>query len=428
MWQETSETVKPLRSGLTTGSCATACCVAACRALFANEKPSAVEITLPRKQVVEMPIKGYQPLVMADIDQVSGYRVEIVKDAGDDPDATHGATLFVELRLIDKTPRSINDDINLPNIVFKAGSGVGTVTKTGLVLAIGEPAINPVPRKMMTEHLINYAQVYGYQGDFEVSIGVVNGQQIAKKTMNSRLGIIGGLSILGTTGIVRPYSCAAYIASIRQGIDVAASNGITHIGASTGSSSEAAIREKYHFSETALIEMGDFVGALLKHLKQKHKDNCGVSKLSICGGFGKMTKLAQGALDLNSRKSSIDFQFLQRCVQELLAQSVEPMSQPAQHSLLEQVLNANTSVQVLSLANDAGLPMADYISYLACMQARSVLLDASTQTTGTDQQGIRVEVFSIDRKGVIVGSCAHFSQQDKDNGANSKQHKGEQSS
>ncbi len=267
-----------------------------------------------------------------------------------------------------------------------------------------------------------------------MSIGVVNGQQIAKKTMNSRLGIIGGLSILGTTGIVRPYSCAAYIASIRQGIDVAASNGISHIGASTGSSSEAAIREKYHFSETALIEMGDFVGALLKHLKQKHKDDCGISKLSICGGFGKMTKLAQGALDLNSRKSSIDFQFLQRCVQQLLAQSVEPMSQPAQQSLLEQVLNANTSVQVLNLANDAGLPMADYISYLACVQARSVLLDA--QAASADQQGIRVdikvdirvEVFSIDRKGVIVGSCAPFWQQAKDDGANSKQHKGEQSS
>ena len=419
MWQETSETVKPLRSGLTTGSCATACCVAACRALFANDKPSVVEITLPRKQVVEMQIKRYQPL--ADMDLVSGYRVEIVKDAGDDPDATHGATLFVELRLKDKDPRSIAD--TQPNIVFKAGSGVGTVTKTGLVLAIGEPAINPVPRKMITEHLLNYAQVYGYQGDFEVSVGVVNGQQIAKKTMNSRLGILGGLSILGTTGIVRPYSCAAYIASIRQGVDVAVSNGINHIGASTGSSSEAAIQEMYHFSETALIEMGDFVGSLLKHLKQKHKANCGVIKLSICGGFGKMTKLAQGALDLNSRKSSIDFQFLQRCVQELLAQSLQKMPQSAQQLLLDQVVNANTSVEVLNLANDAALPMADYISYLACGQARSVLLDTNTQIEGAQRQSISVEVFSIDRKGVIVGCCANFSQQGNSDGDNTLQHK-----
>ncbi|MFT5706488.1 MAG: cobalt-precorrin-5B (C1)-methyltransferase, partial [Oceanospirillaceae bacterium] len=300
MWQESSETVVPLRSGLTTGSCATACCVAACQVLFAKKYPKSVEITLPRGKVVSLDIVDYQ-LLKDDQPLSQGVQVATIKDAGDDPDATHGATLFVQLRLT-----------SVVGITFKAAIGVGTVTKTGLLLAVGEPAINPVPRKMMTEHLENYAKTHQYQGGFEISVGVVDGEKIAEKTMNGRLGILGGLSILGTTGIVRPYSCAAYIASIRQGVDVAASNNISHIAASTGSSSEAVIKAYYQLADTALIEMGDFVGALLKHLKKGQ-----VSKLSICGGFGKMTKLAQGELDLNSRKSSIDFEFLADCAHQL---------------------------------------------------------------------------------------------------------------
>ena len=120
-----------------------------------------------------------------------------VKDAGDDPDATHGATVFVEVELSSFT-----------GVRFHAGAGVGTVTREGLSISVGEPAINPIPRKMIGEHLERLALEYNYSGGFEVHIGVVNGEEIAKKTMNGRLGILGGLSILGTTGIVRPYSCA----------------------------------------------------------------------------------------------------------------------------------------------------------------------------------------------------------------------------
>jgi len=365
MWQETSESVVPLRSGLTTGSCATACSVAAARALFADQYSTEVEITLPRGKSVELKIKQYLPL-----SQHSGMRVETVKDAGDDPDATHGATVFVELRLCKE-----------PGVIFKAASGVGTVTKVGLLLGVGEPAINPVPRKMMTEHLQNYAQVYNYQGGFEVAVGVVNGEQIALKTMNGRLGIIGGLSILGTTGIVRPYSCAAYIASIRQGVDVASNNGVTHIAASTGSSSEAAIKAYYQLDEMALIEMGDFIGALLKHLRKGQ-----VEKLSVCGGFGKLTKMAQGALDLNSRKCSIDFDFLHDCVKQLLKERGEENS-----ALLKKIRHANTSIEVLTLADNSNLALADLICRLAQEKAVAIV-SANTQ----------VEVFAINRLGEII--------------------------
>jgi len=368
MWPESSESPQPLRSGLTTGACATACCVAAAQALLAGKRPTTVEVNLPAKKrdaergagkVVEMPITGYQALE-------NGIRVATVKDAGDDPDVTHGATVYVELKLVEK-----------PGVVFKAAEGVGTVTREGLMLAVGEPAINPVPRKMMTDHLTNAAYTYQYSGGFEVAVGVEQGEQIALKTMNPRLGIVGGLSILGTTGIVRPYSCAAYIASIHQGIDVAHTNGLRHIAATTGSTSEAAIKQQYDLPEMALIEMGDFVGAVLKHLKKSP-----VAKLSICGGFGKLTKLANGHLDLNSRASSIDLEHLA----QLAAQA------GADKALQTQVVESNTSVQALKACQNAGVDLAAEVCQEAWMQARKVMPET-----------VELEVWAVDRKGNVVG-------------------------
>lgn len=382
MWPESSEQKQELRSGLTTGCCATACCVAAAQALLANKQPDKVEVLLPRGQLVELSIENYQILPVehectfeqeSTSDQTEqlpqGIRTATIKDAGDDPDVTHGATVFVELRLVDE-----------PGVIFKPAEGVGTVTREGLVLEVGEAAINPVPRKMMSEHLLNAANVYGYSGGFEVSVGVEKGEQIALKTMNPRLGILGGLSILGTTGIVRPYSCAAYIASIRQGVDVARSNGISHIAATTGSTSEAAIQAHYQLDEMALIEMGDFMGALLKHLKKAP-----VSKLSICGGFGKMSKLANGHMDLNSRSSSIDFKHLSEMAIAVGADNV----------LVDKILQANTSMEVLKLCTEQQLDLAKEVCLRALHEAQNMLKVA--------QPDIEIEVWATDRKGQFVG-------------------------
>ena len=373
MWPESSETEQPLRNGLTTGSCATACCVAAVRALLAHKQPASVEITLPRGEVVNLDIINYQSIEQ-------GIRTSTIKDAGDDPDATHGATLFVELRLVPEQ-----------GIKFKAAEGVGTVTRDGLVLAIGEPAINPVPRKMMTSHLQHYAQAYQYTGGFEVSVGVENGEQIATNTMNSRLGIIGGLSILGTTGIVRPYSCAAYIASIHQGIDVARANHFTHLAASTGIASEHAIKEYYQMDEVSLIEMGDFVGAMLKYLRREKidpKSGNRIQKLSISAGFGKLTKLANGHLDLNSRQSSIDFEQLANIAKNLGAST----------ELQQQILTANTTIQILNMTKEAGLDIATVVCVDALKFAKSIV-----------HASIEVEVWAVNRKGLFVAN----SHQDK---------------
>lgn len=365
MWPESSENQQQeLRSGLTTGCCATACCVAAAQALLAGKQPQTVEVLLPRGQLVELEIIAYQPFA-----EEKGVRAATIKDAGDDPDVTHGATVFVELRLTTE-----------PGIVFKPAEGVGTVTREGLVLEVGEPAINPVPRQMMTDHLQKAAEVYGYQGGFELAVGVEKGEQIALKTMNPRLGIVGGLSILGTTGIVRPYSCAAYIASIRQGVDVAKANGIKHLAATTGSTSEAAIKAHYDLDEMALIEMGDFVGALLKHLRKAP-----VAKLSICGGFGKMTKLANGHMDLNSRSSSIDFQHMAKLAEKLGANA----------PLLEKIANANTSMEVLKLCQAAEIDLAQAVCTHALLVAEEVV--------HKNQPQVEIEVWATDRKGDFVG-------------------------
>src|SRR5260370_5707478 len=214
----------PLRRGWTTGACATAAAKAAYVALVSGTFPDPVEIVLPLGRSVAFPL--------ALEERGADYaRAGIVKDAGDDPDVTHGAVVVASVR---RGPRG-------SSVVFRAGPGVGTVTKPGLPVAVGEPAINPVPRTMMRETLAAAASALGDRDDVVVEISVPGGDELAKRTMNGRLGILGGLSILGTTGIVIPYSCSAWIASIHEGIDVARATGLHHIAGATGSTSEAAV-------------------------------------------------------------------------------------------------------------------------------------------------------------------------------------------
>ncbi|TDO99400.1 cobalt-precorrin-5B (C(1))-methyltransferase [Marinomonas balearica] len=363
MWPESAEENKPLRTGLTTGTCATVCVMAAAQALIAQREDPKAFVVLPKGQKVSQAILYYQYLN-------SAVKTATIKDGGDDPDATHGAVVWAEVRLTKHK-----------GIFFIAGEGVGTVTRSGLVLDVGEPAINPIPRKMMMENLTSFAAAYGYEGGFELTIGIENGDQIAQKTMNPRLGILGGLSILGTTGIVRPFSCAAYIASIHQGIDVARANTLNHIAATTGNASESAIKAHYGLTEMALIEMGDFVGAVLKHIRKVEKEPQ-LKKLSICGGFGKISKLAQRNMDLNSRASSINLDALADTALTLGASS----------SLHEKMRLANTSVEALKFAQLEGLALADVVCAQALHFCREYIPDY-----------MELEVYAIDRSGRFVG-------------------------
>jgi len=227
MRPETPEHNGPLRQGLSTGACATAASVAAARALLAGVQERCVSIRLPR---------GREPAMTIEDLEVSGAAATagVIKDAGDDPDATHGARLWVRLELAGEA-----------GMHFHAGEGVGTVTRSGLSVAVGEPAINPVPRRLITEHLEAIAAETGYAGGFQVTVGIDDGEAIAKRTMNAKLGILGGLSVLGTTGIVRPFSCSAFIASIHQSVDVARANHMDHIAGCTGGTSETFARSYF---------------------------------------------------------------------------------------------------------------------------------------------------------------------------------------
>jgi cobalt-precorrin-5B (C1)-methyltransferase len=263
-------------------------------------------------------------------------------------------------------------------VVFRAGPGVGTVTRAGLPLEVGEPAINPVPRRMMREHVAEVAARYGDGGDVEITVSVDDGEEIARSTWNSRLGILGGLSILGTTGIVVPYSCSAWIDSIRRGVDVARAAGRTHLAGCTGSTSERTVTEEYGLPLDALLDMGDFAGAVLKYVR-RHP----VERLTLCGGFAKLSKLAAGHLDLHSARSQVNLPFLAG-----LARAAG-----AGDALAAEVEGANTALAALQLCAAAGVPLGDQVAYAARDQAVAVLRGAQ----------VCVDVLCIDRGGAVVG-------------------------
>ena len=374
MWPESSEQKQPLRTGLTTGTCATACCLAVGHLLLGRVKKTSVSVTLPikRPNAKEASHRASKhvdlELTLVEMRTATSAYAQTTKDAGDDPDATHGATIWVSVKLVAQK-----------GISFIAGKGVGTVTRSGLVIDVGQAAINPIPRQMMSEHLTRLGVFYQYTNGFEVTVGVVNGEEIAKKTMNGRLGILGGLSILGTTGIVRPYSCSAWIASIHQGLDVAASNDYTHVAASTGNASEAFISEHYGLNDMQLIEMGDFAGAVLKHLKKAP-----VKRVTICGGFGKISKLADGHLDLHSSRSSINLVKLSDVARKL----------GADEALATSIEACNTSLEALGLCQQHGIDLADAV----CQNALNF-----AQTTVPSS--VQLEVFAVNRQGKLLASA-----------------------
>lgn len=350
----------PLRRGWTTGACATAAAKAAFEALLTGRFPDPVEIVLPKGQ---RPGFALAKSELRDAEATAG----IVKDAGDDPDVTHLATILATVR-------------RLPSgsgVQFRAGPGVGTVTRAGLPIPPGEPAINPVPRQMMREAITEVAARCGATPDVEITVSIPNGAEIAKQTWNPRLGIQGGLSILGTTGIVNPYSCSAWIASIHRGIDVIRAAGLDHAAACTGSTSEAVVARYYELPDFAYIDMGDFAGGVLKYLRHHP-----IPRLTLAGGFGKISKLAEGSLDLHSGRSQVSLDGLAKGAQELGGDDATAAS----------IRSANTAMEALEIAQGAGLPLGGWVA----AKARAVAV------AETDHQ-VDVELIVINRTGATVG-------------------------
>ena len=361
-----NEKSAPLRRGWTTGACAAAAVRAACEALITGECPAIAEIELPG---------GGRPSFAVATCETDGASATagIVKDAGDDPDVTHGVLVKAAIR------RGVPGS----GIVFRAGDGVGMVTKPGLAVPPGEPAINPVPRRMIALALREAAERFSVNlDDIIVEISIPGGEALAQKTLNPRLGIVGGLSILGTTGIVVPFSCAAWIHTIHRGIDVARATGLEHIAGSTGNTSEAAVQRLYGLPDAALIEMGDFVGGMLKYLKHHP-----VPRVTIAGGFAKMTKLGQGLLDLHSKRGRVDNEWLASL---LLRAGASP-------ELCGEARGANTAQHVLELAREADAQVAARLGDLvaeAAWTAAARLLEGS---------GIALDVVVFNRAGALVG-------------------------
>jgi len=354
---------RPLRRGWTTGTCATAAAKAATAALFGDAFPDPVEIALPNGQRVSF--------ALAETSRGAGIATAgVVKDAGDDPDVTHGALVRVTVA------------VGLPGsgVTFRAGPGVGTITRPGLPLPPGEPAINPVPRQMIRAAIAEIAAAYGLAPDILVEISIPGGEELARQTLNPRLGIAGGLSILGTTGIVIPYSCAAWIDSIHRGIDVVRASGVTHIAGATGRTSEDAVRALHALPEIALIEMGDFVGGMLKYL-HRHP----LPRVTIAGGIAKMTKLAQGRLDLHSKRGEAD----------LAALAALARSHGASEAAQARIAASNTVAEAFAAAENLApnLALGNAVAQDAWEVAAAILRPAP----------IALEIAIFDRAGRLVG-------------------------
>lgn len=346
------EDTSALKRGWTTGACAAAASASAFGALQGQGFEDPVAIRLPG---------GHEPAFALAVEEVGeGWAMAgVIKDAGDDPDITHGALVRARVRWGQAGG----------GLVFVAGEGVGTVTKPGLPIEVGEPSITPGPRAQIAEAL--RARNGGVLPDLEIELSIPGGAEMALKTLNPRLGVLGGLSILGTTGVVIPYSCSSWIHSIHRGIDVARALGLGHVVGSTGDTSEQAAKAMLGVSEESLLDMGDFAGGMLKYLAKSPVD-----RVTIAGGIGKLTKLAQGALDLHSSRSQVDVGFLQELAADPAVDWTDVVS----------------AAQALLACEKQGVPLADRVAALAQTKAQAVAGPAC-----------RVDILVFDRKGRLVG-------------------------
>ena len=330
-----------LRTGWTTGTCAAAAAKAAAKALVSGEPQSRVDIKLPKKGVerrVEFAVERCE---------LGAFWAEavVVKDAGDDPDVTDGAHLTARVSWREE-----------PGLELDRGEGVGVVTRPGLGLPVGGPAINDVPRRMISysvEEVIDPEE-----RGLRVVISVPGGEKMAEKTTNARLGIVGGISILGTTGIVRPFSTAAWAASVVQAVNVMGAQGHKTFVLSTGGLTEkAAMRLLPDLEEVDFVEVGDFTGQAIKRAVENGLERC-----FFVGMAGKISKLAAGVMMTHWTRSKVD--------NDLLAEITTRSGGAA--SVVAEVKNANTARHAYELWRSAGLTDA---ANLLCQQAAENLVE-----------------------------------------------------
>lgn len=316
---------KNLRCGYTTGSCATAAAKAAAFMLLTGQRAEVVRIDTPKGIVLDL-----EPL---DVEACGGQEgfvsCAIRKDSGDDPDDTNGILVYARAEKTD-----------LPGVTIEGGVGVGRVTKPGLACAVGGPAINPVPRKMITAEVSAVMAANGYEGGIKITISIPEGVEIAKKTFNPRLGIVGGLSVLGTSGIVEPMSEAALVETMRVEIRAQQARGNKNLLVFFGNYGEDFTRDELHLELADAVTCSNFVGELLDYAVF-----CGFETLLLIGHSGKLVKLSQGVMNTHSKYAD--------CRTELLA--LQAMLHGASREVGQEIYQCLTTDEVTKVLRREGL-------------------------------------------------------------------------
>ena len=311
---------KKLRTGFTTGTSATAASKAAILSIINQRKIKSVDVKLPKGKIIKIPIHCCEF-------EKEKARCSVIKDGGDDPDVTHGAEIIVDIFLNDKKNE----------ITIEGGDGVGIVTKPGLGLEINKAAINPVPKKMIIENLREAGEEVLLNQGIQVVISVPKGRELGPKTDNPRIGILNGISILGTSGIVVPFSTASYAASIRQNLDVSLAMGNDTVVLTTGGRSEDFARELIDLPDHCFVQMGDFSGYTIQQCAKKN-----IKKAFIVGFIGKLAKMAKGVKQTHVKGSKVDMKFLSDLAQDC----------GAEKSIIQQILKANTARHVSEIIKE----------------------------------------------------------------------------
>jgi len=349
-----------LRTGFTTGTCVTASSKAGVLAIINQNSISNVDVLLPKRDIINIKINNCKF-------SKNSAQCSVIKDGGDDPDVTHGAEIVVDLTLT----------ANIGSIEIDGGEGVGRVTKPGLGLEIGGAAINPVPKKMILENIKEVAVKILKQNGIKIIVSVPKGKELAVKTDNPRLGIMDGISILGTSGIVIPYSTASFAAAIRQQIDVVRSMNDDVVFLTTGGRSEDFARKIIELPDHSFIQMGDFSGYAIQQCAKKE-----LKKAYVAGFIGKLAKMAAGVKQTHVKGSKVDMKFLSEIAKRCNAND----------KIIEKIKNANTARNVQEIIMEYKVDgFFDEISKEACLQMRN-----------HSEGNIPVEVILFDFDGTIL--------------------------
>ncbi|MBT7252261.1 MAG: cobalt-precorrin-5B (C(1))-methyltransferase [Candidatus Nitrosopelagicus sp.] len=354
------ETKTKLRTGFTTGSCATASSKACVLSIINQKKIEQTDIILPKRSKLDIQINSCEFTE-------NSATCSVIKDGGDDPDVTHGAEIFVYVELTN----------NIGKIEIDGGEGVGRVTKPGLGLEIGSAAINPTPKKMILENVTEISKEILEKNGIMIKVSVPNGKELGPKTDNPRIGIMGGISILGTSGIVIPYSTASFAAAIRQQIAVVSSMNDDNVVLTTGGRSEDFARAIIELPDHSFIQMGDFSGYTIKQCAKQ-----GLKKAYVAGFIGKLAKMAAGVKQTHVKGGKVDMKFLSELAKRCDAKS----------DTISKILGANTARNVQEIIiEDKVDRFFDEVTKEACNQMRQ-----------HSEEKIPVEVILFDFDGKVL--------------------------